>query len=128
VGDHEDERVLCLPRHVLPVNWIVESVCEPLSWSGFRHGLEGAAGLWMPRSAAECDPSFKQLIPYVVVKRSDTGTIACYRRRGSEDRLHGLWSVGIGGHVDEGDRSGPRGDECEAILSCLNRLFSVGRD
>jgi predicted NUDIX family phosphoesterase len=75
----------------------------------------------MPRSVAEYDPSFKQLIPYVVVERSGTGTIACYRRRGSENRLHGFWSVGIGGHINEGDRIPLCENGWKVIQNCVNR-------
>jgi predicted NUDIX family phosphoesterase len=121
VSNHEDEKVLCLPREVIPKNWLTESTCEPLSWSGFSHCLESAAGVWIPRSIAEYDASLKQLIPYVVVKKSGTGTIACYRRHGSEDRLHGLWSVGIGGHINEADTVGPGGNRWEAVQNCVNR-------
>jgi predicted NUDIX family phosphoesterase len=123
VSSHDGEQVLCLPRKALPDQWIVESAIEPLSWAGFRDFLDGVACVWMPRSAAEHDPSFKQLIPYVVVKRSDGGT-GCYRRHGNEGRLHGLWSVGIGGHINEGDRGGPNGTASEAIQNCLNREIS----
>ena len=117
----EDETVLCLPRKVLPENWITKSTCKALSWDGFRNFLEDVPVVWMPRSAAECDASFKQLIPYVVVKRSGTGSVACYKRSGSENRLHGFWSVGIGGHINERDC---RSTGCEAILNCLNREIS----
>ncbi len=121
MGDHEDEKVLCLAREAVPKNWLAESACEPLSWSGFTHCLENGVGRWMPRSVAEYDSSFKQLIPYVVVEKSGTGTIACYRRHGSEDRLHGLWSLGIGGHINEADRVAPGGNCWEAVQNCVNR-------
>ncbi len=115
------EEVLCLAREVIPKNWLAQSVCEPLSWSGFRHCVEDAEGLWISRCDAEYDVSLKQLIPYVVVKKSGTGAIACYRRRGSEERLHGLWSVGIGGHINEGDRGSSGGNGWEAVQNCVNR-------
>lgn len=56
---------------------------------------------WLvPRCLAEHDPSFKQLIPYVVVIRS--GSIGTYLRskKSSETRLHGTKSIGFGGHVE----------------------------
>ena len=121
--EHDGEQVLCLPRGKLPGDWILETSIQPLSWAGFRDFLDGVAGVWLPRSKAEYDPSFKQLIPYAVVERP-SGGIACYRRHGTEDRLHGLWSVGIGGHVNEGDRGGPNGTASEAIQNCLNREIS----
>jgi predicted NUDIX family phosphoesterase len=57
------------------------------------------------RGPAEQDPSFKQLIPYVVFVSS--GQVFRYVRgkRGSEARLHELHSVGVGGHIAAGDVS-----------------------
>ncbi|MEW6523810.1 MAG: hypothetical protein AB1445_09625 [Bacillota bacterium] len=57
-------------------------------------------GQFRPRSAVEDDPSFKQIIPYVVL--FDAKHILCVRRLSaqSESRLHGLLSLGIGGHMN----------------------------
>ncbi len=62
---------------------------------------------FMDRPAAEEDPSYKQIIPYVVLTQN--GQIFTTRRlnKGGESRLHGKLSIGIGGHinpVDETDR------------------------
>ncbi|HUJ11619.1 MAG TPA: hypothetical protein VL171_16525 [Verrucomicrobiae bacterium] len=59
--------------------------------------------VYLNRSDAERDPSYKQLIPYVLI--FCTGKILRYRRGkgGQETRLHGLFSVGIGGHISEED-------------------------
>lgn len=58
--------------------------------------------LWLERADIEHDPQYKQLISYAIVIRDD-GKIACYPRHGSEKRLHGMYSCGVGGHVDEPD-------------------------
>ncbi len=57
---------------------------------------------WIERKDVEIDFSYKQLIPYVILQKSDK-TLGCYKRHGSEKRLHGLFSCGFGGHVEEGD-------------------------
>lgn len=62
---------------------------------------------FIDRPAAEKDPSYKQIIPYVVLTRK--GLVFATRRlnKGGESRLHGKVSIGIGGHinpVDETDR------------------------
>lgn len=62
---------------------------------------------FMDRPAAEEDPSYKQIIPYVVLTQN--GQVFTTRRlnKGGESRLHGKLSIGIGGHinpVDETDR------------------------
>ncbi|MFM7012640.1 MAG: NUDIX domain-containing protein [Betaproteobacteria bacterium] len=56
--------------------------------------------VFIDRSVAETDPSHRQIIPYVAVRRSRDGKFLVYDRAGSEQRLHGLSSIGIGGHVD----------------------------
>lgn len=68
--------------------------------------LDPAHLLFMDRGLAELDPGHKQLIPYVVLRCGRT--IFHYRRghRGNEARLHALWSVGIGGHINPVD-TGP---------------------
>ena len=62
---------------------------------------------FISRPAAEEDPSYKQIIPYVVLTQK--GQVFTTRRlnKGGESRLHGKLSIGIGGHinpVDETDR------------------------
>ena len=62
---------------------------------------------FIDRPAAEEDPSYKQIIPYVVLTQK--GRVFTTRRlnKGGESRLHGKLSIGIGGHinpVDETDR------------------------
>ncbi|MEM9643446.1 MAG: phosphoesterase [Planctomycetota bacterium] len=63
------------------------------------------------RGDMETDPSFKQLIPYVVMQWSDeNGTIHVftYTRGGGsgESRLHAKRSIGIGGHISAEDAEG----------------------
>src|SRR5205085_2337779 len=58
---------------------------------------------FQPRSEMEENPAFKQIIPYVVL--SHAGRIFHYTRgkKGGEQRLHAKGSIGIGGHMNEGD-------------------------
>jgi predicted NUDIX family phosphoesterase len=97
-----EERVLCFERKLL----------EEL---GLFQGLSPAIEKYLPvvtapanikylnRSEAELDKNFKQLIPYVLILCGEK--ILRYRRgkKGGETRLHGLYSVGIGGHISEED-------------------------
>ena len=55
------------------------------------------------RGDMEEDPSYKQLIGYVLLKDSNTNEVLVYKRLvgGGEARLHGKASVGIGGHMNE---------------------------
>jgi len=58
---------------------------------------------FMARSAAETDPSFKQLIPYVIM--SFEGKYLSYVRgkRAGETRLIAKRSIWIGGHINPVD-------------------------
>ncbi|MEL5720912.1 MAG: hypothetical protein P1P59_07270 [Treponemataceae bacterium] len=58
---------------------------------------------WIERNIAETDTNYKQIIPYILVQNSE-GKFACYPRHGTETRLHGLYSCGIGGHIDAIDK------------------------
>jgi MutT/NUDIX family protein len=55
------------------------------------------------RGDMEEDPSYKQLIGYVLLKDANTNEVLVYKRLvgGGEARLHGKASVGIGGHMNE---------------------------
>jgi predicted NUDIX family phosphoesterase len=58
---------------------------------------------YRPRGAVESDPTYKQLIPYVVLRC--TGEVFHYTRgaTGTEERLRALRSVGLGGHISRAD-------------------------
>ena len=63
---------------------------------------------YRPRSAMEKDPSFKQLIPYVIFRYCDSdGRVSLFqytRGKGQgESRLHAKRSIGIGGHISSDD-------------------------
>ena len=63
---------------------------------------------YRPRGEMETDPSFKQLIPYVIFRYIDPQGIAqvFHYTRGSgqgEERLHAKMSIGIGGHISLDD-------------------------
>ena len=61
-----------------------------------------------PRSQMESDPSFKQLIPYVILRHTGADGVAhvfAYTRGSGqgEARLHARRSIGIGGHISTAD-------------------------
>ncbi len=55
---------------------------------------------FIPRSQAEKDPSYKQIIPYVIMAHNGTYLSYVRGRRAGETRLVGLRSIGIGGHIN----------------------------
>jgi predicted NUDIX family phosphoesterase len=67
---------------------------------------------YRPRSAMEQDPSFKQLIPYVIFRfRDPAGQEFLFqytRGKGQgEARLHAKRSIGVGGHISVDDAAQP---------------------
>jgi len=56
--------------------------------------------LYIERSLAEQDPTYLQIIPYVVIHSTDKIFTYFRLNKGTESRLHGKMSIGIGGHVD----------------------------
>jgi len=65
------------------------------------------AGLhFRPRAAVETDPSYKQLIPYVVLRCGDRLFHYTRGAAGGEARLRAKRSVGVGGHISAADAAG----------------------
>ena len=55
------------------------------------------------RGDMEKDSSYKQLISYVIISTADDEETLVYERLGGggEQRLHGLLSIGVGGHMND---------------------------
>jgi predicted NUDIX family phosphoesterase len=97
-----EERVLCFERKLLEDLGVFQGI--NLETEKYLPVLTATANvLYLNRNEAEHDPRYKQLIPYVLILSQ--GKILRYRRGkgGQETRLHGLFSVGIGGHISEED-------------------------
>jgi predicted NUDIX family phosphoesterase len=56
------------------------------------------------RAIVENDPGFKQIIPYVLVRHQGSYLMTRRTNRQTESRLHGKYSVGIGGHINDAER------------------------
>jgi predicted NUDIX family phosphoesterase len=74
------------------------------------HLLDPAHTCYRPRGDMELDPSYKQLIPYVVFRHKDQAgrqhLFQYTRGKGQgEARLHAKQSIGIGGHISADDAS-----------------------
>ena len=96
-----EERVFVVPRAAVPGG------CE---WHGLRtDGLEAFvsavehAGTYEPRGAMERDPSFKQIIPYLVLRDGPRWFLMQRTAAGGDERLHHRYSIGVGGHLNPGD-------------------------
>ena len=97
-----EERVLCFERKLLEELGVFQGMS--LEIEKYLPVLTAPSNIvYLNRSAAEQDKRYKQLIPYVLIICD--GKILRYRRGkgGQETRLHGLFSVGVGGHIAEED-------------------------
>jgi predicted NUDIX family phosphoesterase len=105
-----DEQVLVFPEGLLTpyLGAFRDCLLEDEAEVGLLVKAALARSSFVSRGPAETDPSVKQLIPYCLLVRGDR--VLAYRRSksGGEGRLHGLWSVGVGGHINpvDGGRSG----------------------
>lgn len=126
------ELVLGVPRRLLP---------EGAGWRGVLHGelspwlqVIEREGTYRPRGEVEADPSWKQAIPYLVLRDGERLFLMRRTRAGSDARLHERWTLGIGGHVNPGDGGllgGLRrefGEELEADWQPHPRLVGLLND
>ncbi|MBV8193999.1 MAG: hypothetical protein JOY80_00575 [Candidatus Dormibacteraeota bacterium] len=114
-----EEDVLCVPR---------ATIFPDGAWHGLvTRGLERilrtvrASSEYRPRGYVEDDPALQQIIPYCVVHHphDDTYLITRRLRRSSEKRLHHLYSLGIGGHVNPAD-----GEAGDPVIGGLQREWA----
>ena len=97
----EEELVLGLPRKKLPT---------ALGWRGVR-GMDLSPvlraaqmqGEFRPRGEAEIDPSWKQLIPYLLLRDGERIFLMRRSKAGGDERLHDRYSIGVGGHINPQD-------------------------
>ena len=99
----DGELVLVVPRAVL--------MGDP-GWRGVRSDiLDGPAfealvareGSFRPRGEMEPDRSWKQVIPYLVLRDGERYFLLRRTKAGADARLHDLYSIGVGGHLNPGD-------------------------
>ena len=121
-----DELVLVVPR---------ASVISGAGWTGVRTaGVNAfiatvrAEGRFEPRPAMEVDPSFKQVIPYLVLRDGERYFLMRRTRAGGDARLHDRWSIGVGGHLNPGDgdlAGGLRREWAEELVADFEPDFSL---
>jgi predicted NUDIX family phosphoesterase len=97
----DDEQVLVVPR---------EALVPGEGWTGVRaddlvaaNAVVATEGVYVRRGDAEVDPSHKQVIPYLVLRDGERWFLMRRTRAGGDARLHDLWSIGVGGHLNPGD-------------------------
>jgi predicted NUDIX family phosphoesterase len=97
-----EERVLCFERKLFEELGVFQGLSLEVQ-KYLPVVTSDSKMVYLNRGDAENDRRYKQLIPYVLLICDDK--ILRYRRgkSGQETRLHGLYSVGIGGHISEED-------------------------
>jgi len=99
-----EEMVLCFPRTLLDEIGPFQGIRTDVS-AYVPRILEAGNTHFVARAQAEDDPSQKQIIPYVLIRKGDT-YLHYVRGKGSgEKRLVAKGSIGIGGHINHGDES-----------------------
>jgi predicted NUDIX family phosphoesterase len=95
------ELVLCVRR---------EDVFPDGPWDGLVserletvHEAIRERSFFMPRGDVEEDPSYQQLIPYLVFRHAGRYLLTKRLKASSERRLRHLYSLGVGGHINPGD-------------------------
>jgi len=67
--------------------------------------LSRGNNFFLPRSEAENNPNYKQIIPYALIVFRKTVLHYVRGKKAGEQRLIAKGSIGIGGHMNEGDES-----------------------
>ena len=96
------EQVLVVERKVVEEVGMFQGLCfgvKPYLGELFRRGVPR----FMARDQAERDPTYKQLIPYVIMTHGDRYLSYVRGKRAGETRLVGQGSIGIGGHINPPD-------------------------
>jgi len=110
------ELVLVLPRVSVPDGCDFHGIrlADEVVLAHLRSAV-ARDGRYLERTVAESDPSFKQLIPYVVVRDGDAVLLMQRTDAGGDVRLHGRASIGVGGHLN------PVDEGADALMAGLRR-------
>ena len=84
----------------------------------------------MRRGDAEINPNFKQPICYSMIFNPNSKKLFSYQRSDDdskypERRLHGRWSIGVGGHIEKTDEKNPIYESLRRELSEEVQSFHV---
>jgi predicted NUDIX family phosphoesterase len=98
----QDEQVLVVERKVVEQEGMFQGLLFDVE--RYVQKLFAAGGpRFMRRSQAETDPTYKQIIPYVIITHGGKYLSYVRGQRAGEKRLVGNRSLGIGGHINPGD-------------------------
>jgi len=104
------ENILVVPRYEFERCGVFHGFCQ----AGQNHNIgryltshpdEPRLASFMPRDQAETDERFLQVIPYCLLIHGQDIFIYSRNKKGGEDRLHEKLSMGVGGHINDGDHA-----------------------
>lgn len=98
MSDKLQERVLVVPTAVFHAAGLFQGFTAELE-RYLPRLLDPAVLTYRPRAEVETDPSFKQIVPYVVLKYRNQVFHYTRGKAGGEARLRALRSIGVGGHI-----------------------------
>jgi predicted NUDIX family phosphoesterase len=119
-----DELVLCVERKSLPSKWVEQKSIIKIEFDTFVKACSDSGFEFVKRGVAENDPFLKQIILYIIIQTRNTEQTAIYNRQGSEKRLHDLWSVGIGGHINPIDAENKTASFDHILIKGMERELS----
>jgi predicted NUDIX family phosphoesterase len=102
VSDKAAERVLVVPTAVFHEAGVFQGF-SPRVEHYLPRLLDPRHLSYRPRADVETDPTFKQIVPYVVLRWSDQVFHYTRGKRATETRLQALRSLGVGGHISAAD-------------------------
>jgi len=102
ITSKNDEQILVVKRKHL--------FATKAAWSGLKQvnfdsylDIINEQKEFLSRGLMEADPTYKQIIPYLVFKHNDTYFLMQRQGDATEKRLQNKYSLGIGGHIRKED-------------------------
>ncbi|HEV2600900.1 MAG TPA: hypothetical protein VGT41_01250 [Candidatus Babeliales bacterium] len=96
-----DELILVVPRaDILPhgsFHGLQATTMQEIT------GIIASKKQFLPRSIMETDPTYKQIIPYLIYTHNEKYFLMQRHAKASESRLRSKFSFGIGGHIRQED-------------------------
>jgi predicted NUDIX family phosphoesterase len=102
MSEANDEHVLVFPANILDEVGVFQGFHADAS-PYIKEIFQPKNLSYLPRSIAETNSAYKQIIPYCVFKYGKTYFTYQRTKKSGESRLRGNYSIGIGGHVNRED-------------------------
>jgi predicted NUDIX family phosphoesterase len=118
--DPMDERVMVVPARLLDELGRFQGFCSDAD-RYLSVLLDKRRVSFRLRRQMEEDPSFKQLIPYCVLRCGETVFRYTRGKKMGEKRLHALESIGVGGHISLADDRPLIGDVADTYRDAMHR-------